>query len=139
MNGRACRTGAAGSSHRVTEAFTAEPDDRRLCLFDIPRTVVTELLGDYQIRLRLFALTEMSLRNQLRGACMTNFFVLGPLECRSAERPVNISGTLKRALLATLLAAEGNPLSVESLVTELWADSPPPQWENALQAHVSRL
>jgi SARP family transcriptional regulator, regulator of embCAB operon len=70
---------------------------------------------------------------------MTSFFVLGPLECRSAERPVNISGTLQRTLLATLLAAEGNPVSVESLVTELWLDSPPPQWENALQAHVSRL
>lgn len=70
---------------------------------------------------------------------MTKFFVLGPLECRSAERPVDISGTLQRALLATLLAAEGNPVSVESLVTELWADSPPPQWENALQAHISRL
>jgi DNA-binding SARP family transcriptional activator len=70
---------------------------------------------------------------------MTRFFVLGPLECRSAERSVNISGTLQRTLLATLLAAEGNPVSVDSLVTELWADSPPPQWENALQAHISRL
>jgi SARP family transcriptional regulator, regulator of embCAB operon len=70
---------------------------------------------------------------------MTKFFVLGPLECRSAERPINISGTLQRTLLATLLAAEGNPVSVESLVTELWEDSPPPQWENALQAHISRL
>ena len=70
---------------------------------------------------------------------MTKFFVLGPLECRSADRPLNISGTLQRTLLATLLAAEGNLVSVESLVTELWADSPPPQWENALQAHISRL
>jgi len=70
---------------------------------------------------------------------MTKFFVLGPLECWSARRPVNISGTLQRTLLSTLLAAEGNPVSVESLVTELWADSPPPQWENALQAHISRL
>lgn len=70
---------------------------------------------------------------------MPNFFVLGALECRTAERFVNISGTLQRALLATLLAAEGNPVSVESLVTELWADSPPLQWENALQAHISRL
>ena len=70
---------------------------------------------------------------------MTKFYVLGPLECQSADRPVNISGTLQRTLLATLLAAEGNPVSVESLVTELWADSPPPQWENALQAHISRL
>lgn len=70
---------------------------------------------------------------------MTNFFVLGPLECRSADWPVNIYGTLQRALLATLLAAEGNPVSVDSLVSELWGDSPPPLWENALQAHISRL
>jgi DNA-binding SARP family transcriptional activator len=70
---------------------------------------------------------------------MTNFFVLGPLECESAERPVNISGTLQRTLLATLLAAEGNPVSVEDLMAELWKDAPPPHRENALQAHVSRL
>lgn len=70
---------------------------------------------------------------------MTKFFVLGPLECRSANRPVKISGTLQRALLATLLAAEGIPVAVDSLVSELWGDSPPPHWENALQAHISRL
>lgn len=70
---------------------------------------------------------------------MTKFFVLGPLECWSGERSVNVSGTLQRALLATLLAAEGNPVSAESLVTELWGDSPPHQCENALQAHISRL
>jgi DNA-binding SARP family transcriptional activator len=80
----------------------------------------------------------LSRRKQLRGD-MAKFYVLGPLECRSTERLVNIPGTLQRTLLATLLAAEGNPVSVESLVTELWADSPPPQWENALQAHISRL
>jgi DNA-binding SARP family transcriptional activator len=70
---------------------------------------------------------------------MTRFFVLGPLECRSGDRPVHVPGALQRALLATLLAAEGNPVSVESLVTELWGDSPPHQWQNALQAHISRL
>jgi SARP family transcriptional regulator, regulator of embCAB operon len=67
------------------------------------------------------------------------FFVLGPLECESANRSLNISGTLQRALLATLLAAEGMPIAVTSLVSELWGDTPPPHWENALQAHVSRL
>ncbi|MBO2449471.1 AfsR/SARP family transcriptional regulator [Actinomadura barringtoniae] len=70
---------------------------------------------------------------------MAEFLVLGPLECRSANRAVTITGTLQRALLATLLAAEGTPVSADSLVTELWADSPPPHWENALQAHISRL
>jgi DNA-binding SARP family transcriptional activator len=52
---------------------------------------------------------------------------------------VRISGTLQRALLATLLAAEGIPVAVNSLVSELWGDTPPPRWENALQAHISRL
>jgi SARP family transcriptional regulator, regulator of embCAB operon len=67
------------------------------------------------------------------------FLVLGPLECHSANRPLNISGTLQRGLLATLLAAEGIPVAVDSLVSELWGDEPPPHWENALQAHISRL
>jgi DNA-binding SARP family transcriptional activator len=52
---------------------------------------------------------------------------------------LNISGMLQRSLLATLLAAEGVPVAVDSLVSELWADEPPPHWENALQAHISRL
>jgi DNA-binding SARP family transcriptional activator len=72
-------------------------------------------------------------------ATMLSFLVLGPLECRSANGHFNISGTLQRTLLATLLAAEGSPISVESLITELWGDSPPDKWENALQAHISRL
>lgn len=70
---------------------------------------------------------------------MTKFFVLGPLECRSGQRQIDIRGPLQRTLLAALLATESRLVSVESLVTELWGDTPPDQWENALQAHVSRL
>ena len=70
---------------------------------------------------------------------MTRFLVLGPLECQSAGRPVNVSGTIQRSLLATLLAAEEVPVAVNSLASELWGDSPPECWKNALQAHISRL
>jgi len=70
---------------------------------------------------------------------VTRFSVLGAMECWSGGRPVRISGTLQRALLATLLACECKPVSVETLGHELWGDTPPPKWENALQAHVSRL
>ncbi|WP_436498524.1 AfsR/SARP family transcriptional regulator [Actinokineospora sp. HUAS TT18] len=70
---------------------------------------------------------------------MTRFAVLGPLECWSGNRQIDIRGPLQRSLLAALLATESRPVSVESLVTELWGDTPPDQWENALQAHVSRL
>lgn len=70
---------------------------------------------------------------------MMRFSVLGAVECWSGQRPLAISGTLQRSLLATLLVSESNPLSVDALVAELWGDTPPPKWENALQAHVSRL
>lgn len=70
---------------------------------------------------------------------MTRFSVLGSVECWSGQRLVTITGTLQRNLLAALLVSEGNPLSVDTLVHELWSDAPPPKWENALQAHVSRL
>lgn len=70
---------------------------------------------------------------------VVEFLVLGPFRCLSAGRPLNVSGVLQRSLLATLLAAEGVPVAVDSLVFQLWGEEPPPRWENALQAHVSRL
>lgn len=70
---------------------------------------------------------------------MTRFSILGAMECWSGQRPVHIPGTIQRALLATLLISEGKPVSADTLVPELWGELPPPKWENALQAHVSRL
>lgn len=70
---------------------------------------------------------------------MTRFSILGAMECWSGQRPVRISGTIQRTLLATLLASEGKPVSADTLVPELWSESPPPKWENALHAHISRL
>jgi DNA-binding SARP family transcriptional activator len=52
---------------------------------------------------------------------------------------VEVHGVLQRTLLATLLAAGSTPLPAETAAVELWAGSPPKFWENALQAHVSRL
>jgi SARP family transcriptional regulator, regulator of embCAB operon len=48
-------------------------------------------------------------------------------------------GAMQRTLLATLLAAESRPVAAEPVAMELWGESPPSNWENALQAHVSRL
>lgn len=70
---------------------------------------------------------------------MTRFSVLGPIECWSGQRQVEVHGVLRRTLLATLLAAGREPLPAEAVAVELWAGSPPTSWENALQAHVSRL
>lgn len=52
---------------------------------------------------------------------------------------MEIRGSLQRTLLAVLLAGESRPVAVESVAAELWAGEPPRNWENALQAHVSRL
>ena len=52
---------------------------------------------------------------------------------------MEVSGALQRTLLAVLLANESKPLPAEPVAMELWAGSPPRNWENALQAHVSRL
>lgn len=70
---------------------------------------------------------------------MTRFSLLGPIECWSAGRQVEVHGALQRTLLATLLASEGKPVPAEPVAMELWAGTPPRNWENALQAHVSRL
>jgi DNA-binding SARP family transcriptional activator len=70
---------------------------------------------------------------------VTTFSVLGSIECWSGQRLVEISGTLQRTLLAALLANESKPVAAEHLMQELWQTAPPRHWENALQAHVSRL
>ncbi|MGW4565004.1 AfsR/SARP family transcriptional regulator [Streptomyces sp. NPDC004561] len=53
--------------------------------------------------------------------------------------PAEISGDLQRTLVQTLLVNEGQPVSGESLVEEMWGDALPDNQANALQAHVSRL
>lgn len=70
---------------------------------------------------------------------MTRFSVLGPIECWSGQRQVEVHGVLQRTLLATLLAADSKPLPAETAAVELWAGAPPKLWRNALHAHVSRL
>jgi DNA-binding SARP family transcriptional activator len=70
---------------------------------------------------------------------VTRFSVLGPIECWSGQRQVEIHGALQRTLLATLLAARSTPLPAAAVAAELWAGAPPRSWLNALQAHVSRL
>ena len=52
---------------------------------------------------------------------------------------MEIYGALQRTLLAALLASESKPVPAEPMAMELWAGSPPRNWENALQAHVSRM
>ncbi|MFD4528568.1 BTAD domain-containing putative transcriptional regulator [Streptomyces sp. NPDC058470] len=70
---------------------------------------------------------------------MLNFSILGALQIRTALGPAEISGDLQRTLIQTLLVNEGQSISGESLVEEMWGDSVPENQANALQAHISRL
>lgn len=68
------------------------------------------------------------------------FGVLGPLVVWDDEgAAVKVPEVKVRALLADLLAHEGDPVSVDRLVQDLWGDEPPGKPAGALQAKVSQL
>jgi predicted ATPase/DNA-binding SARP family transcriptional activator len=68
------------------------------------------------------------------------FGVLGPLAVWDEEgEPVTIPELKVRALLAALVAHEGDPVAVDSLIHHLWGDHPPGKPAGALQAKVSLL
>ncbi|MCH0540968.1 AfsR/SARP family transcriptional regulator [Streptomyces sp. MUM 203J] len=70
---------------------------------------------------------------------MLRFSILGALQIRTALGPAEISGDLQRTLIQTLLVSEGQPVSGEGLVDEMWGETVPDNQANALQAHISRL
>ncbi|MDO0939015.1 BTAD domain-containing putative transcriptional regulator [Streptomyces sp. DG2A-72] len=68
------------------------------------------------------------------------FGVLGPLAIWSADGElVGVPEAKVRSLLAALLTAQGQVVSADRLVDELWGDAPPANAAGALQTLVSRL
>ncbi len=65
--------------------------------------------------------------------------VLGPLEVRDGERPVEVRGAKQRALLAVLLLHGNRVVSTGGLIDALWQDDPPETAAKALQVYVSQL
>ncbi|MEO3774773.1 BTAD domain-containing putative transcriptional regulator [Micromonospora sp. B9E7] len=66
--------------------------------------------------------------------------VLGPLEVEvDTGGPVDLGGPRQRAVLALLLAARGEVVSVGRMIEELWRGDPPPRAIASLQAYVSHL
>src|SRR6266511_2976929 len=67
------------------------------------------------------------------------FRLLGPFEVESDGRDLTPSRPKRRALLAALLLRANEVVSTDDLIEIVWADSPPPSSQVALQGHVSAL
>lgn len=67
------------------------------------------------------------------------FEVLGPVRVVHAGQVRGPISTLRRRLLAVLLARANRPVSMEALSAALWADDAPKRPANSLHIHVHRL
>ena len=65
--------------------------------------------------------------------------LLGPFEVVARERPVDVSGSKRHALLALLALHRGRVVGVDELIDALWGEELPAAPRNALQHHVARL
>jgi len=64
------------------------------------------------------------------------FRILGALEVSDAGRLLPLGGNKQRALLALLLLSPNEPVSIDRLIDEIWADQPPEAGRKSLQVHV---
>ena len=60
---------------------------------------------------------------EIRGGA-TEIGILGPLQVRGPDRPVQIPGGRARALLALLAVQPDTVISADRLIDELWGESP---------------
>jgi DNA-binding SARP family transcriptional activator len=70
---------------------------------------------------------------------MTRFRVLGPLEVQTEQGWTSIGASKWRAALACLLLNAGQIVSTDTLIDELWGDSPPARATNLVSIYVLRL
>ena len=65
--------------------------------------------------------------------------LLGAVQASLDGNPLPVRGHKQHVLLSRLTLAGGKPVSVDSLIDDLWEESPPADAGSALQVHVSRL
>ena len=70
---------------------------------------------------------------------MLEFRILGPLEVREDDAPLQLSGQKQRALLALLLLDANRVVSTDRILDALWGDQPPRTAPTSLQNFVSQL
>jgi WD40 repeat protein/DNA-binding SARP family transcriptional activator/class 3 adenylate cyclase/tRNA A-37 threonylcarbamoyl transferase component Bud32 len=67
------------------------------------------------------------------------FRILGPLEVDTGRGPLQLGGRKQRAVLAHLILHANELVPAETLVDEVWGDSPPDRSRNIIQTYVSHL
>lgn len=65
--------------------------------------------------------------------------LLGAVQATLDGNPLPVRGHKQHVLLSRLALAGGKPVSVDTLIDDLWEESPPADAGSALQVHVSRL
>ncbi|CAJ61655.1 BTAD domain-containing putative transcriptional regulator [Frankia alni] len=70
---------------------------------------------------------------------MVRIRVLGPLAVEVGGRAVTLGGPRQRAVLARLVVARGELVSVDRLIEDLWRGEPPAKAVTSLQSYVSNL
>ena len=69
----------------------------------------------------------------------TEFGILGPLQVRQSDEPLDLGSLRQRGLLARLIVRAGQPTSTDRLLDELWPDEPPDKARHTLHVYVSRV
>lgn len=65
--------------------------------------------------------------------------MLGPFGADVEGRPADLGGPRQRSVLALLLVARGEVVSVDRLIDDLWRGEPPPRATGSLQVFVANL
>ncbi|MFC8567187.1 tetratricopeptide repeat protein [Streptomyces sp. NPDC057245] len=68
-----------------------------------------------------------------------DLLVLGPLELWHDQRQHELGSLKERCVLAVLLHARGEPVTVDTLVDRVWDGEPPPTAVDTLHSYLSRL
>lgn len=67
------------------------------------------------------------------------FRILGPVSLRADGHVLPVGEPRQQLVLAVLLFEAGRTVSVDTLVSRVWGDSPPQRVRRSLQAHLTRI
>jgi DNA-binding SARP family transcriptional activator len=68
-----------------------------------------------------------------------DFYILGPLEVKRGDLPVNLGGLRQQRVLAMLLLEAGRVVPIDRLIDAAWEDEPPPTAREQIQICISSL